>query len=209
MKFLYTFVCIKTLNRMLKIGITGCIGSGKSTVVEIFAQLGIPVYNADFRAKFLMEKSPTVIAKIKNLFGDHAYKADGILNRKFIADKVFSDTALLTQLNEIVHPAVFTDFEEWCNTFTDKKYVVKEAALMFESISHTQLDKIIVVTAPEVLRINRTIKRDHVSSEDVIKRMKNQFTQEKKLSLADYEIKNDENELLIPQVLELHHKFSV
>jgi len=190
-----------------KIGITGCIGSGKSTVSKIFAQLGVPVYDADSRAKVLMVSSPEIIIGVKKIFGNESYHTDGSLNRKFISDKAFHQNDLLQQLNSIVHPAVFKDFEDWCKTHESKPYIIKEAALMFESDSHKQLQEIIVVTAPEELRINRTILRDGILKEEVLSRMKNQFSEVEKLNHADFEIKNNEKELLIPQVLKLHHLF--
>jgi dephospho-CoA kinase len=192
---------------MKKIGVTGSIGSGKSTVTKIFSQLGVPVYDADSRAKKLMVSSPALIADIKVLFGEAAYLPSGELNRKHISDAAFTDKTILTQLNALVHPAVYTDFEEWSNS-QQTSYVIKEAALMFESNSYKQLDEVIVVTAPEELRIQRSIDRDGSTKEAVIARMKNQLSQEEKLVRGQYEIKNDEAQLLIPQVLHLHNHFN-
>jgi dephospho-CoA kinase len=191
---------------MLKIGITGCIGSGKSTVSKIFAQLGAPVYDADSRAKALMIKSTPLVQGIIDLFGMEAYDADGILNRSHISSKAFEDKSLLDSLNALVHPAVFKDFDDWCEE-QHSSYVIKEAALMFESDSYKQLHEVIVVTAPEELRILRAMTRDHITREAVLSRMKNQMTQEEKLARANYEIKNNEEEFLIPQVLKLHQQF--
>jgi dephospho-CoA kinase len=192
---------------MKKIGVTGSIGSGKSTVTKIFSQLGVPVYDADSRAKMLMVSSPALIAQIKALFGEAAYLPSGQLNRKHISDTAFTDKTILTQLNALVHPAVFNDFEEWSNA-QQTAYVIKEAALMFESNSYKQLDEVIVVTAPEELRIQRSIARDGSTKEAVMNRMKNQLSQEEKLARGQYEIKNDEEQLLIPQVLHLHDLFN-
>lgn len=192
---------------MKKIGITGSIGSGKSTVVQLFAHLGVPAYDADSRAKLLMSFSPALIKGIKHVFGDEAYTAEGILDRQHISRKAFHDKKILTRLNALVHPAVFQDFDEWCAQQT-APYVIKEAALMFESDSYKQLDEVIVVTAPEELRIQRAMKRDHATREAIESRMKNQLSQEEKLARAQYEIRNDEVTLLIPQVLQLHHQFS-
>jgi dephospho-CoA kinase len=191
-----------------KIGITGCIGSGKTTVSRIFMQLGIPVYNADSRAKWLMESNDILIRNIKEIFGSNAYTTDGALNRSFIAAEAFKHPDLLKQLNQVVHPFVFADFDEWCNKHSNYQYIVKEAALMFESDSYKQLDEIIVVTAPESLRIERSMQRDGSSKEAVLARMKNQMTEAEKLSKAHHEIKNDEEHLLIPQVLVLHNKWT-
>jgi dephospho-CoA kinase len=191
---------------MKKIGITGCIGSGKSTVSKVFATLGVPLYDADTRAKNLMVTSPTLVLSIKQLFGNEAYLPSGELNRKHISAIAFTDKTILTQLNTLVHPAVFNDFEEWCNN-QQTLYIIKEAALMFESDSYKQLDEIIVVTAPEELRIQRTIERDGSTREAVLNRMKNQYSQAEKLERAQYELKNDERELVLPQVLQLHSLF--
>jgi len=193
---------------MKKIGITGCIGSGKSTVCRIFETLGVPVYNADLRAKYLMIHSPELVAQIKTIFGEDAYFSNGSLNTKFISSKAFSDRSLIEKLDAAVHPFVFLDFDEWCKKFSDQQYIVKEAALIFESGSYKLLDEVIAVTAPEELRIERTISRDKISKEAVLGRMENQFTQEEKIARSQYEIKNNEEDLLIPQVLRLHKKFT-
>jgi dephospho-CoA kinase len=192
---------------MKKIGITGSIGSGKSTVTLLFAHLGIPVYDADTRAKLLMVTSPSLIDGIKQLFGHEAYLTNGDLNRPHISAKAFEDKNILAELNALIHPAVFKDFDDWCAQ-QHSPYVIKEAALMFESDSYKQLDEVIVVTASEELRIQRAMERDNLSREAILSRMKNQFTQEEKLARGQYEIKNNETELLIPQVLELHVQFS-
>jgi dephospho-CoA kinase len=190
---------------MKKIGITGSIGSGKSTVSNIFSALGIPVYDADSRAKFLMIYNPSLINGIKQLFGSEAYLLSGELNRAHIASIAFQDTSVLAQLNALVHPAVFGDFDNWC-TQQKTPYVLKEAALMFESDSYKQLDEVIVVTAPEELRIKRTMNRDGVSKDAVLSRMNNQLSQEEKLARGQHEIRNNELELLIPQVISLHQQ---
>ncbi len=191
---------------MLRIGITGCMGSGKSTVARIFAHMGVPVYDADTRAKELMVKSPSIIKGITDLFGIEAYDPDGLLNRSHISEQAFNNGKLLEELNALVHPEVFKDFEDWCEQ-QDAPYIIKEAALMFESESYKHLNHVIVVTSPEELRIERAMQRDGLSREAVVARMKNQMSQDEKLSRAQYEIKNDEQELLIPQVLKLHQLF--
>ncbi len=195
---------------MKKIGITGCIGSGKTTVSRIFMQLGVPVYDADSRAKWLMQQQSEVISGIKKLFGKEAYSASGELNRAVIAQKVFSSPALLQQLNAVVHPAVFKDFDDWSDAQSqaNHKYIIKEAALMFESDSYKHLDEVITVTAPSALRISRAMQRDNATREAVISRMKNQMSEDEKRKRSQYEIKNDEENLLIPQVLKLHRLFS-
>jgi dephospho-CoA kinase len=191
---------------MKKIGITGSIGSGKSTVTQMFAALGIPIYDADSRAKHLMISDPNLITQIKHLFGDQAYLPSGELNRAHIASIAFQQPTILAQLNALVHPAVFSDFDRW-SMEQSAAYLIKEAALMFESDSYKQMDEVIVVTAPEELRISRTIIRDHITREAVLSRMNNQLSQEEKLLRGQYEIRNNEQELLIPQVIALHQQF--
>ena len=191
---------------MLKIGVTGNIGSGKTTVSKLFELIGIPVFYADEAAKTLMTTDEELIAGVKQTFGDGSYLADGTLNRKHIARIVFNDEAQLAKLNALVHPAVFRAFDKWAAT-QNAPYVIKEAAILFESSSYKFCDKTIVVTAPLDIRIKRVTKRDTITREEVLKREARQFTEEKKIELADYVIANDETELLIPQVLKLHDTF--
>ena len=195
---------------MQKIGITGSIGSGKSIVCKIFEQLGVPIYNADERAKLLMISNAEIIEKVKLLFGHESYSETGDLNRKHISNIAFNNKDLLTQLNQIVHPIVFKDFENWLlkKEQLNINYIIKEAALMFETDSYKKLDKFIVVTAPMELRISRTMQRDSILKEQVLSRMNNQLSQEEKLAKADYEIINDEQTSLIEQVFSLHQLLS-
>lgn len=190
---------------MLSIGLTGAIGSGKSTVARIFETLGIPVYYADNVAKRLMQENLQLIDRITGVFGTGAYK-NGLLNRKFISDIVFSDEAKLKELNAIVHPATLMDAESWVNR-QSSPYVIKEAALLFESGSYQMLDYIIGVQANTELSIQRVIQRDHVTEQDVLSRMQKQIEAKEKLSRCDFIILNDESKALIPQILELHEKF--
>ena len=192
---------------MLRVGITGGIGSGKSTVCRIFATLGIPIYYADIRAKELMISDSDVIHQIKNLFGKNAYDESGHLNRKFIAEQAFQNKNLLRQLNAIVHPAVFRDTLEWYQTNHEKAYTLYEAAIMFESGSYKFLDKVITVFAPLEDRIARTIKRDNISREEVLERIDKQMPEEEKMNRADYIIYNDHSQPLIEQVLNIHRLF--
>ena len=193
---------------MLKIGITGNIGSGKTTASKLFELIGIPVFYADEAAKSIMVTDELLIADIKQTFGDAAYLEDGTLNRKYIAGIVFNDEVQLSKLNALVHPAVFRTFDKWVKQIpADVPYVLKEAAVLFESSSYKLCDKTIMVTAPLELRIKRVIKRDNITREEVLNRETRQFTEEKKIQLADYVLKNDESELLIPQVLKLHQEF--
>lgn len=192
---------------MLKIGLTGNMGSGKTTVGKVFELLGIPVFYADDAAKKAMAKDDILITEIKAAFGEQAYFEDGSLNRKHIAGIVFSNNNELKKLNAIVHPATFRAFDEWVRDIKGVPYVLKEAALLFESDSYKMCDYSIMVQAPLEIRINRVIKRDGITRAEVEGRNTHQFTEEKKTALADYLIKNDDTELVIPQVLELHHKF--
>lgn len=190
---------------MLKIGLTGGIGSGKSTVARIFEALGIPVYNADHASKRLMAEDDELKKKIKNSFGEESYK-NNELNRKYLAGQVFNDPRKLNLLNSLVHPATIKDAEKWMNV-QKSPYLVKEAALIFESGSQKRLDYIIGVKAPLALRIQRTILRDGVTADKVKARMDMQMDEEIKLRLCDYVIVNDERQLLVTQVLALHEKF--
>jgi len=192
---------------MLKIGITGNIGGGKTTVSKIFEILGIPVFYADDAAKNVMTADPVLIEGIKSAFGVASYFEDGTLNRKHIAGIVFKDEKELTKLNALVHPAVFRAFDHWVAQTKDTSYIIKEAALLFESDSYKMCDKTIMITAPLELRIERVMKRDHLTRDEIMARNEKQFSEEKKKELADFIIRNDDTELVIPQVLKLHEKF--
>jgi len=187
---------------MLKIGITGGIGSGKSTVVAIFAALGIPVLQADQLARNIMLNNPDVRNAIIKAFGEAAY-IDGNIHNQYIADIVFKDPYQLSLLNSIVHPATIKAGNEWALQ-QHAPYIIKEAAIFFESGSSKELDGIIGVSCPRALRIKRVMDRDQVTSEQVIERINQQIDEGLKLKLCDWVIKNDEQSLLIPQVLKLH-----
>lgn len=191
-------------NPPLRVGITGGIGSGKTTVCRIFEELGIPVYYADERAKALMVENSSVIAQLKKLFGEEAYLPDGSLHRKLIANLVFQDGQKLEQLNAIVHPAVIQDGEKWHHLHRNLPYTLKESALLFEIKSEKFYDKTIVVYAPKETRIQRVMERDGLSKDAVEARMAKQMDDEKKRQLADYVIINDGKKILIPQVLQIH-----
>ena len=187
---------------MLSIGLTGGIGSGKSTVAAIFEVLGISVYYADKAAKRLMDEDENVKVAIENNFGKEAY-TDNTLNRKYISGIVFNNPDKLVVLNSIVHPATIKDADEWIQK-QNSPYIIKEAALLFESGANQKLDYVIGIKAPLELRILRVAKRDNVSREEIVSRMNNQMDEEAKLALCDFIIINDEEQLVIPQVLQLH-----
>jgi dephospho-CoA kinase len=188
---------------MLKVGITGGIGSGKSIVAKIFSTLGIPFYESDQRAKWLIEHDAVIITGIKELLGEEAYSLEGKYNKGFVSKAVFQNEELLKKLNQIVHPRVRQDFEDWV-LVQNAPFVVKEAAIMSRNAG---LDKIIVVESPKVLRIKRLLKRDaHRDSSEIEKVISNQKTGKEFLEMADFVIDNDENELLIPQILEVYKK---
>lgn len=196
------------MNKPLSIGITGGIGSGKSLICKIFAKLGVPIYDADSKAKTLMTSDKILVAQIKKQFGESSYQVEGSLNRDYLSREVFNDPIKLERLNQLVHPRVGLDSEQWIEGNKGVPYVVKEAALLFESGAHKQLDKIIVVTAPETMRIQRVLNRDKSKSkEEVLKIIRSQMPEEEKIKLADFVIRNDESELVIPQVLKLHERF--
>ncbi|WP_375579289.1 dephospho-CoA kinase [Marivirga tractuosa] len=192
---------------MKKIGITGGIGAGKSLICEVFQLLGIPNYPADYRAKWLQSNDPELKAKIAQHFGKEAYFENGDLNRDYLSKEVFGDDEKLKLLNSLVHPAVGKDFENWCDQHADKPYVLKEAALLFETGSYKQLDATINVHASQELRLKRTLERDSQrTKESVLAIMKKQFSDEKRMDLANYVIYNDESRSVIKQVMELHEE---
>ncbi|MBX2929269.1 MAG: dephospho-CoA kinase [Saprospiraceae bacterium] len=190
---------------MLKVGITGGIGSGKTTVCRVFEWLGIPVYYADDRAKWLMTHDAALRQGITELFGAEAYLPDGSLNRSHIAGRAFQDSEILKKLNSLVHPAVHRDGEEWHHA-QNAPYTLREAALLYESGGYRLLDKMIVVTAPAELRIQRVTTRDGTERVAVEARIAQQWPEEEKVALADYIIRNDGETALLPQILEVHRR---
>ena len=194
------------MHKPLQIGITGGIGSGKSLVTKIFACLGIPVYDADSHAKELMTTDGILISQIKKEFGDLSYLSDGTLNRKYLGEVVFSQQEKLDILNGLVHPRVRHDFAQWTDRYRDKPYVVREAALLFETGVYKLLDRTVVVYAPEDVRIRRVMKRDNRPEAQVRAIIRKQLSEEEKKALADDIIYNDDSILVIPQVLALHHR---
>jgi dephospho-CoA kinase len=191
---------------MKLIGLTGGIGSGKSTVAGMFRTLGIPVYESDQRARILMETNASLRSSIKSLLGEDAFLPDGTLNRGWIAQQVFSDPIRLKQLNAIVHPAVYLDLLAWSEEAGQKSapYLLQESAILFEEHLTDRLTAMILVVADEQTRIERVMKRDHTGEEAVRQRMKNQWQDHEKIPLSDYVIYNDGERSLIDQVMDIH-----
>jgi dephospho-CoA kinase len=189
----------------LRIGLTGGIGSGKSTVAGIFKVLGIPLFDADNAAKEVMQSNPTLRQAIIEKFGEAVYP-DGKLDRKYLASIVFTDPYQLDSLNALVHPFTIEAAEEWAAQQT-APYTVKEAALFFEAGSAIGFDYMIGVYSPQYIRIKRVMDRDQLTREEVLLRMQRQIQEEIKMRLCDFVIVNDEQQLLIPQVLKLHNRF--
>ena len=190
---------------MIKVGITGGIGSGKSTVSNIFKVLGIPVFDADSAAKQLMQNDESLKENLQKEFGNDVY-INGQLNKKYLAELVFKDTYKLEKLNAIVHPVAIEAGLQWAAKQTTA-YIVKEAALLFEAGSGFNLDYIIGVFAPINLRIKRVMDRDAISKEEVVARIDKQIDETIKMKLCDFVIVNDEQQMVIPQVLQLHEHF--
>jgi len=190
---------------MLKVGLTGGIGSGKSYICKVFRTLGIPVYESDIEAKRLMQDNGEVQSGIIEIFGSKSY-IDGKLNNLYISDKVFKDNQLLAKLNAVVHPAVHLDFMRWMKTRDNTPYVIKEAAILFESGASDHMDYNILVVADESTRISRVTKRDNVSEEQVRDRIANQMSDEKKKKLADSIIYNENDSMVLQQIVDLHQK---
>jgi dephospho-CoA kinase len=188
---------------MIKIGITGGIGSGKSTICKIFETLHIPVYYADVEARRLTNTHPNIVKGVKKLFGEDIY-INNCLDRKRVGQIVFEDQTLLQQLNEVIHPVVADHFSQWLYENRNAPYVLKEAAILFESGAYKQVDKIITVTSPEELRIKRVMQRDGFSYEEVKSRINNQIDEQERVERADFVIYCNDKDLVVPQVLKVH-----
>lgn len=186
------------MDKQLSIGLTGGIGSGKTTIAKIFQSMGYPVYFADTRAKYLMVNNQKLIASVQSLFGEDIY-TNNKLNRAKLGNIVFNDKAKLEQLNQLVHPAVASDYNNW-RTKQRSNIVFKEAAILFETGSYKAMDLNILVTCPVEERIRRVVNRDNTTKEEVISRMNNQWNEEKKLKLSDFTIDNSGNLLVTPQI---------
>jgi len=192
----------------LQIGITGGIGSGKSLVCRIFRVLGVPVYDADSRAKSVMTSDGILVMAIKKEFGSLAYREDGSLNNEYLAKAVFGNAGRLQTLNRLVHPAVGADYARWVERYAASRYIIKEAALLYEAGSYSALNKIVVVFAPEELRLKRVLQRDpQRNRQQVMNIIASQLSDDEKRKRADFVIINDESQLVIPQVLKLHELF--
>lgn len=192
---------------MKKVGLTGGIGSGKSTVAKAFEALGVPVFNADAASKLILE-SHDIKPQLVKLFGKKAISDSGLVNRSFIASLVFSDSGILEDLNRLLHPKVFEAFDKWAFEKRHLKYIMKEAAILFESGADKGLDYIVTVAAPEKLRIERVKKRDKLPEEQIKKRILNQFTDEERIRRSTFTVYNDEVVPLLPRILELHKYFN-
>lgn len=189
---------------MLKVGVTGGIGSGKTLVCRIFEVMGIPVYYADFHAKRLMESDHGIREELIRLFGSSVIKNDKI-DRAYLARIIFNNDDALRSVNNLIHPAVRKDFNKWAIAMSEHVYIIEEAAILFESGAYKLLDFNIAVSAPEEMRIKRVMMRDNASRESVLSRLSNQMTENERNSLADTVILNDESDLLIPQVIGVHN----
>ena len=193
----------------MQVGITGGIGAGKTTACKIFKVLGIPVYEADVKARQLMEESSVLKQRIISKFGDSSYLESGLLNREYLGKLVFPDPQKVEELNKLVHPMVARDYGDWVRSNLQfAPYVLKEAALLVETGSYEQLDHLIMVVAPLDLRISRVLKRDSHRTSDQIKTIiKAQLSDLEKIEVSDFVLYNDEQQLLIPQVLKIHNRF--
>jgi dephospho-CoA kinase len=189
---------------MLRVGLTGGIGSGKTVVARIFESLGIPVYYADDAAKRLMNSDPQLRKELIKHFGEKTYTPEG-LDRKYLASIVFNNKEKLDRLNAITHPVTIRDASEWMAKQTTP-YVIKEAALLFESGATEHLDYVIGVYAPQHVRVKRVMERDNLSTAEVMKRISRQIDEEMKMKLCDFVITNNEQQLVVPQVISLHEK---
>lgn len=194
-------------NKALKIGLTGGIGSGKSTVANVFSVLGIPIFQSDIRAKQIIHENEQVRQAITKQFGKKSYLEDGSYNNKYIAGIVFSDAKQLKALNKIVHPAVFQEQADWFEEQTTA-YAIVENAILYEANTAHRFDKVIVVQAKDELRIKRIMERDGINRAEVLQRFESQLPQAKKVKLADFVIYNNEEQSLIEQVQTIHNSLS-
>ncbi|MES2394740.1 MAG: dephospho-CoA kinase [Bacteroidota bacterium] len=193
---------------MIKVGITGGIGSGKTTVCKVFELLGVPVYYADIEAKQILDSNLEVKKNIINTFGNSVLNDEKKIDKKKLASLVFNNKENLEKLNSIVHPAVREHFENWLQQHSTQKYILKEAAILFESGSYKLVDKVIAVVAPLELKISRTMQRDKVTKAEVELRISNQLNDDEKIKRSQFVIHNDEQQLIIPQILNIHDQIT-
>lgn len=188
---------------MLSIGITGGIGSGKSTVCKVFNILGIPVFQADFVAMKLQNENQGIISGLKRLFGSDIYTNEKQLNRKKLASIIFNNKSLLNEVNQLIHPTVHLEFDRWKDAQKDVPYIVYEAAVLFETGRYRSFDCSILVLADEKERVERILRRDQITREEIEHRMRNQMSDIEKRNFADFIIENNDNQMIIPQILKL------
>lgn len=193
------------MSKPLSIGLTGGIGSGKSTVADFFRLLGVPVYTSDKEAKALMQCDPHVRKCLIEAFGNAIYDSSGKLNREALAKIIFNSTEALDQVNAIVHPQVRLHYQQWMASQCDVPYVIQESAILFDTGLYRNFDKIITVTADKEIRISRVLNRDLCSRDSVLKRMNKQMSELEKIDKADFVIYNN-TELLIPQIIQIHEQ---
>ena len=187
---------------MIRLGVTGGIGSGKTSVCNVFGVLGIPVFSADAEAKRVMEVDTGIILKLNAIAGRDLYTA-GVLDRSALAKLIFNNRSMLEKVNSVVHPAVFSRFNEWAKK-QSAPYIIMEAAILFESGGWKMVDRIVAVTAPVDERIARVVRRSNITKEEVMERMQNQTSDIDKIKRSDYVVDNSENEMIIPAILNIH-----
>lgn len=187
---------------MIRVGITGGIGSGKTMVCKIFQRLGVPVFFADDEAKIILNEDSEIKAQLQQMYGKDIYTKTGI-NKAKLASLIFNNSNELEKINKLIHPKVRNRFFDWTSKHTTHPYVIEEAAILFESGAYKDLDINVLVHAPEELRIKRVMERDQVGRENVVSRMRNQMREEEKMKLADKIINNDGEQMIIPQVLSI------
>ena len=192
---------------MIRVGITGCIGSGKSLVCQVFSHLGVPVYYADLEAKILTDTDAGIRKELIGLMGENIYTGSQV-NRQAMAKLIFNNTDLLRRVNRIIHPRVAEHFLTWCANHADIGYIIQESALLFESEAYQLFDRYVVVTSPEEIRLNRVLRREGMTTEIIKSIMHNQLSEEEKVARSHFVIINDEKTLLLPQVLKLHALFA-
>jgi len=193
---------------MIKVGLTGGIGSGKTTIAQFFEIIGISVYYSDVEAKSLMTKNLLLKKKLINLLGKNVYQFSGELNKEYISKQIFANSQILKKINSIVHPFVEDDFNRFCINNINSSYIIKESAILIETGLYKNLDKIILITADTEKRIQRVVARDQLSEKNIQERMNKQYKDQEKIKYSDYIISNNNQEFIIPQILDIHHRLS-